>query len=357
MMTLIVRFDPIKTESHLRSAIPYIMNKKKTNGFTYSNVGVTPDEITNAFFMTKERYKNKARGNREAYHVKFSFSKDSKVSPEQCLEYAKAWADEYLDSKYDYVVAVHNDRDHRHMHLIFNSVSITGEKFHMARNEVRDRVRPLTNKISKMFEIDEIRERDPKKDYSSAMSWKNMVEEDIDKCIACSKSYGDFKWKMKNKFGYTVREGVSREYGLYLALTPPGKAKAIRTHRLADGYMPADIEEKIAARKERVSLVWKKVRRDFIAYEDLSIYQKDFLRKAYAANSLYRKTGSTLHMHEMSVVALRRLKKEYKLLEREMKEDLRVIKEAEIRKADVDIDRDVDKKHIKVMRKERGLRL
>ena len=36
-MSLIIKMDTIKTEEHLKKAIPYIMNEKKTNGLHYSN--------------------------------------------------------------------------------------------------------------------------------------------------------------------------------------------------------------------------------------------------------------------------------------------------------------------------------
>ena len=51
-MSLIIKMDTIKTEEHLKKAIPYIMNEKKTNGLHYSNSGVTPEQITDTFFMT-----------------------------------------------------------------------------------------------------------------------------------------------------------------------------------------------------------------------------------------------------------------------------------------------------------------
>lgn len=323
-MSLIVKIDPIKTKGHLKKAIPYIMNEAKTYGLTYSNVGVTAGEIIEGFFLTKERYKERIRGTREGYHVKFSFSKDTHVDPQKALEYAKEWADTYLDSQYDYVTAVHNDRDHLHMHLIFNSVSLNGKKFRMDKNEVRDKIRPLTNELCIRYGFDTLRERKENLDYSNVSSWGRIVERDIDECIKISKSYADFKIKMINAFGYTLREGVSREHGLYLSLTPPGKAKAIRTQRLSDGYMPADIEERISKNP-----VWRKVKKEYIPFAELSIYQKDFIKKYLVANRLYRKTGSSKHMHEVSVAALRRLKKDYRDFEMEVTKNIKTIKEHE----------------------------
>ena len=82
---LIIKMDTIKTEEHLKKAIPYVMNEAKTSGQHYSNSGVTAEQITDTFFMTKRRFPT--RGNRQAYHYKFSFSKDENLSPEDALFY------------------------------------------------------------------------------------------------------------------------------------------------------------------------------------------------------------------------------------------------------------------------------
>lgn len=79
-------------------------------------------------------------------------------------------------------------------------------------------------------------------------SAKERVQNDIDSCIQQSSSYADFKKRMVDDFSYQLREGVSREHGVYLALTPPGRGKAIRLYRLDDGYMPRDIDERISSK-------------------------------------------------------------------------------------------------------------
>ena len=43
-MSLIIKMDTIKTEEYLRKSIPYIMNKRKTDGLCFSNAGITPEE-------------------------------------------------------------------------------------------------------------------------------------------------------------------------------------------------------------------------------------------------------------------------------------------------------------------------
>lgn len=336
-MSLIIKMDTIKTEEHLKKAIPYIMNERKTNGLHYSNSGILPEQITNTFFMTKKRFPT--RGNRQAYHYKFSFSKDEKISPEDAFSFIKEWVEGYLGDDYDFVCSVHQDRDHLHMHLIFNSVCRTGGKYHYKKGDWNRIIRPLTNCLADKYHTGYLKEKDETLDYSSdykkeknGVDWQARVQNDIDQCISMSKSYNDFKRKMVTEFHYQLREGVSRDYGVYLSLIPPGKGKAIRSYRLDTGYMPVDIEAKIEERyimseidevqaddmvsyensaklHREISLAVQDRKLDwmmsrnytFIPYQTLSDYQKVLVRRTLEAKRMYRRTGTLLQMHEQSV--------------------------------------------------------
>ena len=132
-MSLIIKMDAIKTKEHLRKSIPYIFNERKTDGLCFSNAGVTPEQILDTFFLTKQL--RPTHGTREGYHFKFSFSKDETIPAEQALEFVKEWTEEYLAGAYDYACSVHKDRDHMHMHLVFNSVSRSGGKYRYQKGE------------------------------------------------------------------------------------------------------------------------------------------------------------------------------------------------------------------------------
>jgi hypothetical protein len=317
--------DAIKTEEHLKKSIPYIMNEEKTKGLCFSNSGVTPEQILDTFFMTKQR--KPTRGKREGYHFKFAFSKDESIEPEQALEFMKEWAEEYLKDDYDYACSVHQDRDHLHMHLVFNSVGRHGRKYRYEKGDWEKIMRPLTNRLAEKYHTGSLKEKDPSLDYSTDYDKKGknptgreQVEQDMDNCILQSKSYGDFKKRMIRDFHYQLREGVSREHGVYLALTPPGRAKAIRSYRLSDGYMPADIEKRILSKKEKKTLReggekrnekldWAMSRNyQFIPYGEMSSYQKAMVRKVLEAKRLYQRTGTPLYLHERSVTAIRGMK-------------------------------------------------
>lgn len=330
-MSLIIKMDAIKTEEHLRKSIPYIMNEKKTGGLCFSNSGITSEQILDTFFLTKQIHPT--LGTRQGYHFKFSFSKDETIEAEQALLFIKDWVDEYLAENYDYACSVHKDREHMHMHLVFNSVSRDGGKYRYERGDWENVIRPLTNCLAQKYHTGPLKEKNPALDYSTDydkkkgnMTGRERVERDMDECILLSKSYADFKNRMVRDFHYRLREGVSREHGVYLALTPPGRGKAIRTYRLSDGYMPVDIDRRIDAKAGK-SLLQKSGKRiqsaskldwamsrnyQFVPYKEMSDYQKAMVRQVLEARRLYRRTGTPLYLHEQSVRVVQRMKKDTK---------------------------------------------
>lgn len=335
-MSIIVNFDKlIYTEAHLKNLVPYIMREYKAKGRTFSNSGITPGQILDTFYLTKEM--NPSHGIREGYHLKFSFSKDETISHDAALEFVKEWAEEYLGEDYDYVVAEHSDRELTHMHLVFNSVKRTGGKYHYDNKEWENVITPLTNRLCEKYSTGKLKEKDKNLDYSRPENWQDQVEKDMEECIRKSHSYSDFKMRMQQEFHYTLREGVSGIHGTYLALTPPGKARAIRTYQLGPGHMPAEIEAAIRERmqgqdqkgqticqagmqKELSNVLyrrrgsWDMMRPKKIAYKNMSAYQKYFARRVYQARHLYRRTNTTLKMHEQSVRAVNRMMDELALV-------------------------------------------
>lgn len=214
------------------------------------------------------------------------------------------------------------------MHLVFNSVSRSGGKYRYQKGDWEKVIRPLTNRLAEKYHTGPLKEKDPALDYSTdyekkdgKRTGKEQVERDIDQCILESRSYADFKRRMVQDHYYQLWEGVSREHGVYLALTPPGRGKAIRSYRLSEGYMPVDIDRRITSqrqeRKEELStgrnknLDWAMSRNyQFIPYGEMSEYQKIMVRQVLEARRLYRRTGTPLYMHERSVGVLQKMKNE-----------------------------------------------
>lgn len=316
-MSLIIKMDHIDSESHLTRAIHYVMQEWKTEGCSYSNCGLSPDEVAKMFFITKENFPRP--GNRQGYHFKFSFSKDESISKEDAFSFVKEWAAAYLGEDYDYVAATHCDRDHMHMHLVFNSVSREGRKYHYAKTDWDKVITPLTNRLAEKYHTGPLKKKD--ENLQKISERKQKIQEDMDAAKKESRSYEDFKRILQQKYGYYLREGVSQKHGVYWALTPPGQQKAVRTYQLEPGYMPADIRQALEEKnliderginglpEYRRLFIQKDVwfvgkRSKFIPYEELSIYQQYQVRRMLEARRLYQGLHASMQMRERSESAL-----------------------------------------------------
>lgn len=329
-MSFIVKAGVIKSSSHLQKSINYIFNPDKTEGLICTNCsppGTVPEakQVYQEFALTKKLHPS--RGSREGYHYKISFSKDETISPEDALQFVRDFAEEYLDGNYDYAASVHTDRDHLHMHLVFNSTARTGGKFRFNKSHWQEQIKPLAKKLADRYHTGPLKEKDPTLDYTPGydkpatqhtdMSWREVVEEDIRNCMDKSKSYKQFKYRLRTDYGYKLREGVSKQHGLYLSLTPPGKAKAIRTYQLSEVCQPEAIAKELASRKQGVYTAMDGsyqlfTSKHFVPYREMTYTEKENVRKMMAAKQLYKRTGASLQQHERSVRQLRKMQAQAK---------------------------------------------
>lgn len=133
---------------HLANGLRYIMNPKKTGGGRYiSGSGCIPENALAQMLETKRHFGKKDK--RQAYHFIISFEK-GEVTEETAFQVMGQFAEEYLGADYEAVYAVHNDTDHIHGHLIFNSVRCTdGRKYDYPKGEWEQRIQPLVNRLCK----------------------------------------------------------------------------------------------------------------------------------------------------------------------------------------------------------------
>lgn len=102
--------------------------------------------MDNAFEQMKETKKkfNKT-DKRQAYHIILSF-KEGEVSPDTVFELTERFVKEYLGNDYEAVFAVHDNTEHPHSHIVFNSVSFRdGKKYHY-QNPLKPLLFPFTVK-------------------------------------------------------------------------------------------------------------------------------------------------------------------------------------------------------------------
>ncbi len=290
-----------RTFMHLKNGIEYILNEKKTeNGIWIGgNSGVNADEVLRTFLDTKSRFgKNDGR---QGYHFVISF-KAGEVDAATCFDIVKDFCDQYLGDHFDHVFAIHNDKEHIHGHVIFNSVSrVDGLKYHYTKGDWDRIIQPITDSVSQKYGLEALKIKEQRvgtidkewSDREKGISKKIIVRADIDWCIERSNDWSDFVTQMQ-MLGYALNFGNSkRTNDIYVSFYHPALKKAIRSLSLGEGYDVSDIKERITIRKylvtyERLdSLLRQRVPQNL--YKMVSVHHKMQVgRRLYQAVNYYR---------------------------------------------------------------------
>ena len=140
------------TKSHgaMKNVIQYVLQEKKViEGYAdiigpYEPDRITYDDVYQAFLMEKRIWK-KDSGRMYSHNI-ISFHRDEKVTPEECMEVGRRFCDQFF-SGHQSLIAVHQDRDHLHIHIVTNTVSyIDGRKLHQSRADL-EKQKVFTNQL------------------------------------------------------------------------------------------------------------------------------------------------------------------------------------------------------------------
>ena len=140
------------TKSHgaMRNVLEYVLRGEKVKeghafiAGPYTGEALNYDEIYQTWIREKHLW-NKDSGRMYAHNI-ISFHKDEKVSAAEVLEIGMTFAERFFP-KHQYVVTVHQDKDHLHCHIVTNSVSyIDGSKLHQTKRDL-DRQKEFTNTL------------------------------------------------------------------------------------------------------------------------------------------------------------------------------------------------------------------
>ena len=141
---------PAKSHGGLRNTIEYVLKDEKVKEGYLDVIGpyleptVNYDAVYRTWIEEKKLW-DKDSGRMCAHNV-ISFHKDEQVTPAEVLEIGKAFAEEFF-SRHQSVVAVHQDRDHLHCHIVTNSVSyIDGRKLHQSKKDLEQQ-KVFTNNL------------------------------------------------------------------------------------------------------------------------------------------------------------------------------------------------------------------
>lgn len=126
----------------LRQAVDYILNPEKTSHELISGNGVDTDQAARDMETIQTLYgKNSGRA-----FIHWIISFDEGVSERDAYMIGKECAAYYAED-YQYIIAVHTNTDHIHVHVVLNAVNVhTGNKFSQSKRDML-RYREYVNEV------------------------------------------------------------------------------------------------------------------------------------------------------------------------------------------------------------------
>lgn len=313
---------------HLKAALEYIMVPEKTqNGRFVAGVNCFADSAFEQMQATKRNFNKTDK--RQAYHIILSF-KEGEASCDTIFELTERFVTEYLSDGYEAVFAVHDNTDHPHSHIIFNSVSfINGRKYHYKKGDWEKYIQPVTNRLCKEYGLSVIEfengikehetNEDKEKRYTYArLTQADMIKRDVDACILQSSDYESFLVMLERK-GYKVKN--SHGEGKYVSVMLPGMKRVMRLKTLGDDYTEESIRRRIA--EENISSYHheKTYRPQIVSFRvkrckraKLSGIQKEYFARLYRIGKLKKKAYSEVWRYADEIRQMNRLQEEYKFL-------------------------------------------
>ena len=140
------------------------MNPEKTQGGRL--VGAINCQADMAFEQMMDTKKQFGKTDkRQGYHIILSFKEDE-VEPDRAFKITQKFVAEYLGDAYEAVFVVHDNTDHVHSHIVFNSVSfVDGKKYRYEKKEAskeksktykaKERFKDIFDKAEQIRELDD----------------------------------------------------------------------------------------------------------------------------------------------------------------------------------------------------------
>ena len=238
---------------HLRQALDYIAAPEKTGNREWvAALNCQKDDVYGQMRRTKAAFGKLDK--RQGYHLIISFVEEE-VEAATAFEIIGKFADEYLGKDFEALYAVHDNTEHIHGHVIFNSVSFRdGKKYRYEKGDWAEKIQPVVNRLCEEYGLSTIdisldRERTPEKykewndSKNGSFLWKDMIKRDMDACIPQSPSYESFL-AMLSEMGYAVKNAYESD-GKYLSVKPAGMTRFKRCKSLGPDYTRERIRERI----------------------------------------------------------------------------------------------------------------
>ncbi len=275
--------------AHLKNALEYIQNPDKTEQcHLVGGVNCLPETAYEQMLDTKQVYGKS--GKRQGYHVIISFPPDEAVTPEQARFVAEGFIVDTLNGEYEAVYGIHTDKEHTHIHIIWNSVNlVTGEKYNSPKGNWKYHLQPATNKYCEMLGLEIMPAeyaKNPvnmsKEKWEYEQSFKDYILNDAKLCLSYAGSLEHFIFLMK-RMGYEFK-GKD-----YLSVKIPGMKLYHRLDKLDDIFSK---EELPAILKYGYGQYYRRYQTKGILYvkrANLTPMQKKYYAKMYRLGLIEKK--------------------------------------------------------------------
>lgn len=236
-------------------ALAYISNIEKTEQGNLIDSYMCHTQADVAAKEFKDVQKNIGTGNSKvlAQHIIQSF-KPGEITPEQAFEIGKKLCERLLKYQYQYVLAVHTDKEHIHCHIIFNNTNLeNGKTFETLENKGQKKswetLRETSDKLCKEYNLNVIEE--PKNKGKSwyewdinnkGLSWKSQLKFAIDNCIMESEDFDEFLRLLREKNIETV---YNPDHVIDLKFRMEGQERFARSRTLGWYYETNQIRKRI----------------------------------------------------------------------------------------------------------------
>lgn len=238
---------------HLANAISYITDGEKTQeGALVRSHNCNVDSALQEMLSVKRKYGKTDK--RQGYHFIISFKKQE-VRPETAMEITQKFVERYFGDDFQCLYATHDNTDHVHSHILFNSVSWrTGKKYRYEKGDWAKEIQPIVNELCKeyglsMQDIEVGTEKEIKKwdkTKQGIFKWNRQIRLDVEDSISFANSYENFLKLMELK-GYEIKQQSGETY-----LKPMGGKRFIRLTDISAYYTKESIESQIEEGTEKV---------------------------------------------------------------------------------------------------------
>lgn len=252
----------LSRRGRLDKAIRYVLNGDKTNEQVLTaRFNCEPGWELKQMLDTKREY-GKTDGV-QYYHIIQSF-KPGEITPEQALEIAKAFVEEYLPG-YEVVIGTHIDKQHCHSHILFNSVNAeTGRKYDNSIKNYYSQIRRISDRLCKErgLSVITLGEGANGKAMSYAEwlrqnrgqpTFRSMLEANLRQCIEAANDLGHFFMLMEHQ-GYEIKHGSRLGFRLKGAerFRYPGRKNPLFTEAGIEAAIQGNLKIIMAGKKPAV---------------------------------------------------------------------------------------------------------